>query len=106
MQGGGEAARDRVRHHRLGAPRERSGICCGTSALTMPFRSVSSRQRTNLSFGTAPAFSFSFSVHTSRASPLGVVVFPNVAKGSRINTLECVRWAAFLFSCPLDGDYR
>ncbi|KAH9160123.1 hypothetical protein EDB89DRAFT_946788 [Lactarius sanguifluus] len=58
VRGGGQAARDRVQHHRLNAPRERSGICCGTSAPTMPFCSMSSRQRTNLSFGTAPAFSF------------------------------------------------
>ncbi|KAH9014512.1 hypothetical protein EDB84DRAFT_1529265 [Lactarius hengduanensis] len=46
-------------------------------APTMPFRSVSSRQRTNLSFGTAPAFSSPSQCTQAEHHP-------------RINTLERV----------------
>ncbi|KAH8986647.1 hypothetical protein EDB86DRAFT_2954080 [Lactarius hatsudake] len=61
---------------------------CGTSAPTMPFRSVGSHQRTIFFLSTALEFSFSFiqpSVTAERRR------LPNVGKASLINTLKRVR---------------
>ncbi|KAH8991743.1 hypothetical protein EDB86DRAFT_3079604 [Lactarius hatsudake] len=61
------------------------GMRCGTSAPTMPFRSVGSHQRTIRFLSSALEFSFSFiqpSVTAERRR------LPNVGKASLINTLK------------------
>ncbi|KAH8979646.1 hypothetical protein EDB86DRAFT_2835763 [Lactarius hatsudake] len=63
------------------------GMRCGTSAPTMPFRSVGSHQRTIFFLSTALEFSFSFIQPSVTAEHRRL---PNVGKASLINTLKRV----------------
>ena len=61
------------------------------SAPTLPFRSASSHQRTNLSSTTAPALVRllkAYKPSSSQSVTVGVVGYPNVGKSSLINSLK------------------
>jgi len=61
------------------------------STPTLPFRSASSHQRTNLSSTTAPALVRllkAYKPSSSQSVTVGVVGYPNVGKSSLINSLK------------------
>ncbi|KAH8977794.1 hypothetical protein EDB86DRAFT_1031518 [Lactarius hatsudake] len=74
-------------------PREEYlGMRCGTSAPTMPFRSVGSHQRTIRFLSSALEFSFSFIQPSVTVEHCRL---PNVGKASQINTskrVRCIPW--------------
>ncbi|KAI0033609.1 P-loop containing nucleoside triphosphate hydrolase protein [Vararia minispora EC-137] len=61
------------------------------TAPTLPFRSASAHQRTNLSSNSAPALLRllkAYKPHAAQSIAVGVVGYPNVGKSSLINTLK------------------
>ena len=75
------------------------------STPTLPFRSASSRQRTNLSSTTAPALVRllkAYKPSSSQSVTVGVVGYPNVGKSSLINSLKRAKVLdLFPFLCSL-----
>lgn len=71
------------------------------STPTLPFRSASSNQRTNLSSTTAPALVRllkAYKPSSSQSVTVGVVGYPNVGKSSLINSLKRAKVHIFSYS--------
>ena len=73
---------------------------------TMPFRSVGSRQRTSLSFGTAPMISSAFSECVYKPSAAQIIIvgrrgLPERLRRQPTQHSQRVRWAAFFFHASL-----